>query len=112
MSVAIFKKNLPISILFNFLEENDCEQDFEHFHLTKEFYKKVSLHKKLSEFLEILQPYYYKSKQFYTTRDMNYSRFLTIIRQICNYHNIEIDNKIHYSKSKHEISYKIKKENA
>ena len=45
MSVAIFKKNLPISILFDFLEENDCEQDFEHFHLTKEFYKKVSLHK-------------------------------------------------------------------
>ena len=112
MSVAIFKKEFAITILFDFLQENDCEQDLDFFYVTKEFYKKVSMQDKLIKFLQFLQPFYYKSKQFYTTRDMNYSRFLTIIRQICNYHNIEIDNKIHYSKSKHEISYKIKKENA
>ena len=110
MSVAIFKKNLPISILFDFLEENECDQEEDTFHITKEFYKKTTMHEKLKDFLEIIQVYYYKSKQFYTTRDMTYSRFLTIVRQICNYHKVEIINQIHYSKSKHEISYKIKRE--
>ena len=107
MSVAIFKHDFPLSILYDFLEENDCERQDKDYIITKEFYKRLSLTDCLKPFLEIITPFYYKSKQFYATRDMTYNYFLTIIRQLCNYHNIQIENKIHYSKSKHEISYKI-----
>ena len=107
MSVAIFKHQFPITILYDFLQENDCEKDGEDYIITKEFYKRLSLTECLKPFLETITPFYYKSKQFYTTRDMTYNYFLTVIRQICNFHSIQIENKIHYSKSKHEITYRI-----
>ena len=107
MSIAIFKNEFSITILYDFLEENNCNKIGENFVITKEFYKRTVMQNKLSVFLNEITPLYYKSKQFYSTRDMNYSRFLTIIRQICNFHTIDIDNRINYSKSKHEISYRI-----
>ena len=50
---------------------------------------------------------YYTSKKFYLTREMTYSYFLTIIRQLCKVCNILFTYKIKYISSKYMIEYYI-----
>ena len=50
---------------------------------------------------------FYQSKKKYVTRDMNYTRLLTIIRQICNSHMIPYVSNVKYSNSSYDIEYVI-----
>ena len=44
MSIAIFKNEFSIIILYDFLEENNCNKIGENFVITKEFYKRIVMH--------------------------------------------------------------------
>lgn len=70
-------------------------------------YKKILYNNLLAQFLEELKPYYYNSKKYYVSRIINYPQFITIIRQICNYNNIQYIKKIIYVKNNYEITYYI-----
>ena len=59
-------------------------------------YKLITINDTCSEFLQRIVAYYYKSKQWYCTRDMTYLRFLTILRQLCRYFNIATWSKVVY----------------
>tara|TARA_Y100000748_G_C15464964_1_gene476492 strand:+ start:145 stop:471 length:327 start_codon:yes stop_codon:yes gene_type:complete len=61
----------------------------------------------LTKYIDYLLPCYYRSKQFYLTRDMTYNHFLTIIRQVCKVCNILFTYKIKYISSKYMIEYYI-----
>jgi len=105
----IFKKEVPINIIWDFMQKN-FEDKGTYFLISKFSYKKIDYNKTLSTFTELLKEYYYNSKKKYIERTMNYNYFLTIIRQLCNAHNIKYSSKLVYDKSSYEIEYYICKE--
>lgn len=106
MSVQILKNNIPINILETFVKSL-CEKNNDYYIISPIVYKQAVFHNLLSQLLDDIRPYYYQSKQYYVTRKMTYTRFLTIIRQICNQHNIPFASKIQYRNSTYEIIYFI-----
>tara|TARA_A100001011_G_C14286767_1_gene834123 strand:+ start:236 stop:565 length:330 start_codon:yes stop_codon:yes gene_type:complete len=106
MSSQIFKKNIPIQILIDFLEIN-CEKSNNIFKFDKISFKKAEFHGNIDEFIEKISPFYHESKKFYLTRNINYNNLVTIIRQICKYLKIKYFTKIIYDKSKYDIIYNI-----
>lgn len=104
----IMKEKFNINILTDFLQNISTYNDEKKcFVFNNESYKKGQMNNYVDNFILQVKEYYIKSKQIYLERAMNYKRFLTIIRQICNSQNIIIDIKINYIKSTYEIIYFI-----
>jgi len=102
----IFKKNVPLELFWDFLKANFTETD-KHFQITTYLFHKTEYNQLLNVFIAMLKPYYYPSKHKYVDRQINYKSFLTIIRQICNAHQIKYTTKLVYNKSMYEIEYSI-----
>jgi hypothetical protein len=103
-----FKTHVPIQLLWDFLKTNFDETDT-HFQVTAYLFHKTEYNKNLLTFISTLKPYYHNSKRKYIERPINYKWFLTIIRQLCNAHNIKYNTKLVYNKSTYEIEYSIYK---
>ena len=108
MTSQIFlKEGPPLLLLLNLLQ-NTCHMKTDKFFvITHASFKKGNFTCSIQKFYDELKKYYQNSKQFYLTRKNSYKNFLTIIRQLCNYHNIIYSNDIKYDKSCYEIVYKI-----
>ena len=114
MSKQIFKKNISKKILFDFLKDV-CETNGKYFLINKAAFKKALFennpteeHKnRLELFCSTINEYYHNSKKYYITRKLNYSKFVTIIRQICKNNHILFTSKIKYDKSNYDIIYYI-----
>ena len=100
----LFKTDVPIDILVNFLQS--CTDGTNTF--GKDAYKKACISGSINIFLDSLKDYYFTSKQFYITRKMSYKNIVTIIRHVCNHLNVHYSSKIFYTKSSYEIVYYIK----
>ncbi len=111
MGTQLFKTNVPIEILLNFLKLI-AEDKENHFLLTKILYKQAEYNNQITDFIESLKPYYYKSKLYYIERKLDYVKFMTIIRQLCNVNNVVYTTKIVYNNSNYEIEYYINKPSA
>jgi hypothetical protein len=107
-SSQLFKQKIPIDLFYNYIKILSHEED--KFYLISDIsFKQAKYHNILQKFCDDILPYYYISKQFYVKRDLNYNKFITIIRQICNSLNIKYASKIKYNKSLYDISYYIYK---
>jgi hypothetical protein len=106
MSKQIFKNSPPIDILFTLLNKIAFKNEG-YFILNKVAFKKAVYNNLVVEFLELLKPYYHKSKAKYVEKLMNYNAFMTVVRQLCNYHDIVYKSVIKYDKSTYEIVYYI-----
>ena len=73
--------------------------------INETIYKKAEYTDLIKPFFEKLMPYYHKSKQFYLTREINFSSFITVLRQICKSSDVHFTSKLKYSKSTHYIEY-------
>ena len=104
----LFKTQIEPMILFNFLKTNGEEQE-DSYLFSKVFYKKTEYNKRIAPFIAEIMPYYFDSKKYYLERKMDYSKFMTILRQICNCSNIYYYKKMSYDKSSYEILYYIQK---
>ena len=104
----LFKTPVPLELLWDFLKEN-FEQCDNYFLINKYLYNKCDCNQQLTNFITVLKTHYYGSKNKYIERAMTYKYFLTIIRQICNAHNILYSSKLLYNKSVYEIEYSIYK---
>jgi len=102
----IFRKPYEKGKLQKILEQI-CSKNKKYFLLNKDSYKRAQLLKLLSPFMEDLIKYYHVSKQFYVSRIIKYTHFVTIIRQICRSNNILWLSTINYDKSKYNMSYFI-----
>ena len=107
MGTQLFKTNVPIEHVWTFLKLIAEEKDSDYI-LTKILYKQAEYNNQLNEFINFLKPYYYKSKLYYLERKLDYVKFMTIIRQLCNANKIEYTSKIVYNNSGYEIEYTIK----
>lgn len=106
MTSQLFKKNIPSNLFFNFLN-NNCLKNDKHYIFNKNSYKKGLFNETITKFIQDCKPYYHISKQKYLEKNITYSSFLTILRQICNFNKVTYTSKIIYDKSTYEIIYFI-----
>jgi hypothetical protein len=77
------------------------------YRVTKAAFKRAEIHHLIAPFIEALKPCYYLSKQHYVDRHINYTNFITLLRQLCNVNSIHYTSVIVYIKSDYEIQYTI-----
>ena len=119
-----FKYNVPIELLIDFLNINcfytkvdtqdtqdtsgNLQSGCEGYYLfNKESYKRAILNGSLPCFLRIIKDFYFDSKKFYVDKCINYTKFLTIIRQLCTFLHIHFDKVTTYFRSENQMSYKV-----
>ena len=104
----IFKNKIKNEDLYDFLQ-NVCDKNDNYYLFNLDAYKRCNLSdsKLLNEFLEKIKPFYHDSKKFYVERKMTYTKFCTILRQICNVNSTMFTSKIIYNKSQYYIIYYI-----
>lgn len=105
-TLQIFLSYPSSDILFNFLVCNSEDNEL-YFIFSKINYKKALFNGTISPFLKSLEPYYYLSKKHYVNRKMDYNKFITVIRQLCNVNNINYEKKMVYNNSTYDIVYYI-----
>ena len=106
MLKQIFKQNIPITVLFEWLDLV-CVKTDKFYLIDHNAYKKILFHGYEKPFLDKIQTYYHISKTFYITRKFTYNSFVNIVRQICKSNNIMFTNKIKYNESNYNIQYFI-----
>ena len=107
MTNQIFKNIVPNSFIFDFLDKICLFKNTNHYIIDDSSYKKAIFLNILKPFCDNLKNYYHKSKHTYIIRELNYSKFMTIIRQICKKNKIALTSQIKYDKSKYCIHYFI-----
>ncbi len=107
MTNQIFKSPIPDNILYDFIEKICLFKNKNFYTLSPVSFKKASFLNLLDDFCNSIKIYYYTSKQHYINRELNYSKLITIIRQICKHKKIPITSNIKYDKSKYSIYYYI-----
>jgi len=110
MKNQLFKTLIDSTLLWGFLKKNGNENE-EYYIFSKPLYKKALFNNTIKEFIEKIEEFYYDSKKYYVTRKLDYIKFITIIRQICNSLNIKYRTQFLYNNSSYEIVYYIYKPN-
>jgi hypothetical protein len=106
MLIQIFKKEIPIQLLYDLLEKI-CAKNDKYYMVDLNAYKKMLFHGYHTEFLNILVGYYHSSKRYYAERELTFNAFTTIIRQICKSNTVQFTSQIKYNSSKYNIEYLI-----
>lgn len=106
MSSQLFKEQVPYKLLSEFLDEH-CEREGKFHIFSKVCFRKALYHGRVKPFCENLSEYYHLSKKYYVDRDMDYSRFTTVVRQLCKLHKLPYTSRIVYDKSTYDILYYI-----
>lgn len=112
MSSQIFKKPIPNNKLFDLLQKISANKDNNtdnYYLLNKACFKQMVYHNYLEDFCDSIKEYYHTSKLHYIERKLDYSKFITIIRQLCCYNKISYTSKIVYNNSTYDIVYYIYK---
>lgn len=108
----VFKTKVPLEPLYELLEKI-CMNDSTNFYtISKTSYKSGEFNNLIQPFCIKYLDFYHDSKKKYAERKMDYSRFITIVRQICFTNNIRYEYKIVYNKSSYEIVYHIYKDDS
>ena len=106
MQNQIFKKQVPIKLLFDLLD-TICLKTNKYYLIDANSYKKMLFNDLHTKLCNELSDYYFLSKQFYINRKMSYNSFTNIIRQICKNNNIMFASSIKYNESKYIIEYLV-----
>lgn len=102
----IFKTQIPNDLVFSFLQ-SFCQNNEKSIILSKTNFRQAQFHNFVEPFISSISDYYHSSKKYYIERKLNYTQFLTIIRQICKANTISYASKVVYDKSQYEIIYYI-----
>jgi len=108
MKNQIFKTIIQPEILWIFLKENGEEIE-DSYIFNKSLYKKAVFRETITPFVLGLDSYYYESKKHYIRRKIDYIKFITILRQLCNSIGVKYDTQLVYNNSSYEIVYSIYK---
>lgn len=106
MSLQIFKKNYPKESFITFIDKFAYKNN-NYYLINKSYYKRAIFLDIINDFIDDIKEYYHISKRKYVDNVNNYSKFMTIIRQICKINNINFVSKIIYTKSTYDIIYYI-----
>ena len=109
MSSQIFKKDIDKEIIINFLESYS-QQNEQFFIFSKINFRQAEYHNAIVPLCDKIRDCYHKSKLYYIERKLNYSKFITVLRQICKAVNLSYTSRIIYINSSYNIVYYISKE--
>lgn len=90
---------------FIYILEEICSFENNRFYFDKTIFNKLLYTGFINDLLIYIKPFYFKSKHHYIDRGTTYNGFMTIIRQLCNLHNINFERKIKYHLSNCESVY-------
>ena len=107
MRHSIFAREIPLAILWAFLD-TVCKYHDTYFFIDKPVFQKMIYDGKHLPFLESLKPYY-KPKHTYLENTSHYNGFVTILRQICNFHNHPYTTVKKYNHCDYTICYVIER---
>ena len=107
MPSSVFNKTVPDDLLGGFLKTNCYIDAGGRTIIDRTTYKKSKLEGSLFPFLSALLTYYHQSTRFYLTREMTYTRFLTVLRQLFRHHEIAYGVNITHTSTKKEVAYTI-----
>ena len=98
MPSSVFSSNIPEGLVEDFIIKYCYLDDNDSYVINRSAYKRCLLEDSLYSFISLLKPHYYDSTQFYLTRKMNYTHFLTIMRQLLRHRKIDyVANVVHTS---------------
>jgi len=104
----LFKTNIPIIMLFEFLEKINCQKMENYYIVDITAYKRSIYIDALKPFLHHLKEFYYSSKYNYIEpENINQNKFNTIIRQICKFTNTQYTKRLRHDQSKYSVVYHI-----
>lgn len=104
----LFKTNISIHILFEFLEKINCQKMENYYIVDIIAYKRSIYIDALKPFLQSLKEFYYSSKYNYIDpENITQNKFNTIIRQICKFTNTQYTKKLRHDQSKYSVVYHI-----
>lgn len=104
----IFKKELEYDVIVNFIKSNLIFDNLNGSYISNlTTFKKMVLTKKIHEFQEYIQHFYYLSKQNYPSNIFTYRGFNVVLRQIVKHLSIDYKYKIKYIHSDYVIEYFI-----
>lgn len=106
MTSQIFKKVYPKESLINFIDKFAYNNN-NYYLINKSYYKRAIFLDIIKDFVHDIKDYYHVSKHKYINNVDSYSKFMTIIRQLCKINNINFASKIIYFKSTYDITYYI-----
>jgi hypothetical protein len=106
MSSQIFKKKLPIKLLYDVLTLNGII-NIDNIIVNDIVFRRSLYNGSMQSFMDSCKEYYHKSKMHYLEKKLTYTMFTTVLRQICNDHKIKYTSQIKYNKSKYSIHYYI-----
>lgn len=101
MGSRVFKTIPHYTILFNVLDEV-CDKDETGFVVTESVFRILSRKNAIAEMFDVLEPYYHTSKKYYLSRSLDYSGFLTVVRQVCKVNCISYVSRIEYTHSSYD----------
>jgi hypothetical protein len=104
--MQLFKKIYPKENLIEFIKKFAYKNN-NYYLINKSYYKRALFLNIIPDFLLDIKSYYHISKYKYINNVDNYSKFITIIRQICRSNNINYVSKIIYTKATYDINYFI-----
>ena len=107
MSCQIFKSGFSNDILFDLLNQIHFQKTNKCYVINKGSFKSALAKGLLVDFCNTLKESYHISKQFYITRQFDYAKFASVLRQICNHNHISFTTKTKYDKSNYDIHYFI-----
>lgn len=103
----IFKYKVSSELLLDIFNEFCEKVDDNTYIFNKEGYKRAVMNETIVTYLDKLLPHYHVSKKHYIINCNSYKKWSTVIRQLCNIHNISYKKEIKYIFSNYEIIYKI-----
>ncbi len=104
----LFKSDISINILFDFLESINCQKVDNYYIVDITAYKRSIYIDVLKAFLNKLKEFYYSSKYNYINpENINHNKFNTIIRQICKYTKTQFIKRLRHDQSKYSVVYHI-----
>ena len=104
----VFCKEVPLDVLWTFLDDV-CVQEDVYYSIDKNMFAKMIFERKHIEFLNSIKKYYFKSKYHYLNDEMSYNSFVTLLRQICNYHKHNYLKRKKYDHSDYTMCYFIER---
>ena len=104
----VFSKEIPLDVLWTFLEDV-CAPQENYYFIDKNMFAKMIFERRHISFLNCLKSYYFKSKHHYLADDITYNSFVTVLRQICNYHKQKYLIRKVYNHSNYTMCYFIER---
>jgi hypothetical protein len=102
----LLERPIPVELFIAYISHisNDSVRDDKYYVVNINSFKKSVVDGSLARYCEQIRPFYIPGKRRYTESVNTYSRFLTVVRQMCRVYGMRLD-KIRNASGQHKTFY-------